>query len=137
MAQHYSTLELSSPAITVALFESVGINCASLDTGTGQCSPMSYLGDGNSQNGGFSNAHQALVTGPIGQPVRGYVYDTIFQTGRHTDGSNYLLADGHAKYLKGAAVSPGVFPKTTTCDQDQAGCQIFGAQLSTRPVRIW
>ncbi len=28
-------------------------------------------------------------------------------TGRHTDGSNFLAADGHVKWLRGAAVSPG------------------------------
>ncbi len=28
-------------------------------------------------------------------------------TGRHTDGSNFLAADGHVKWLRGSAVSPG------------------------------
>jgi len=28
-------------------------------------------------------------------------------TGRHSDGANYLLADGHAKWLRGASVSSG------------------------------
>jgi prepilin-type processing-associated H-X9-DG protein len=28
-------------------------------------------------------------------------------TGRHTDGSNFLFADGHVKWLRGSAISPG------------------------------
>lgn len=29
------------------------------------------------------------------------------QTGIHSDGSNFLLGDGHAKWMRGPAVSPG------------------------------
>jgi len=29
------------------------------------------------------------------------------KTGRHNDGSNYILADGHAKWMKATAISPG------------------------------
>ena len=31
-----------------------------------------------------------------------------YSTGRHLDGSNYLMADGHVKWLRGDAVSTGV-----------------------------
>ena len=30
------------------------------------------------------------------------------QDGRHTDGSNFLLSDGHVKWLRSTAVSPGL-----------------------------
>jgi len=30
-----------------------------------------------------------------------------YATGRHLDGSNYLMADGHVKWLRGEVVSPG------------------------------
>ena len=35
------------------------------------------------------------------------------QTGRHSDGSNFLAEDGHVKWLHGAAVSPGVTAATS------------------------
>ena len=34
-----------------------------------------------------------------------YFYDA--QTGRHSDGSNFLFADGHAKWARGSAISAG------------------------------
>jgi prepilin-type processing-associated H-X9-DG protein len=37
--------------------------------------------------------------------------------GRHLEGANYSFADGHVKWLKGASVSPGYAPKTTTAPQ--------------------
>lgn len=37
--------------------------------------------------------------------------------GRHLEGANYSFADGHVKWLKGASVSPGYAPKTTTAAQ--------------------
>ncbi len=36
---------------------------------------------------------------------------------RHTDQSNYLMADGHVKWLHGAAVSPGINAVNSTDDQ--------------------
>lgn len=40
-------------------------------------------------------------------------------TGRHTDGANYCLADGHAKYILPARVSPGYGNNDANCDQGQ------------------
>lgn len=34
----------------------------------------------------------------------------LTRTGRHSDGANYLLADGHVKWLKGQQVSAGALP---------------------------
>ena len=42
--------------------------------------------------GGFAPSNSFFFTG---------------QTGIHTDGSNFLAADGHVKWLRGSAVSPG------------------------------
>jgi prepilin-type N-terminal cleavage/methylation domain-containing protein/prepilin-type processing-associated H-X9-DG protein len=39
-------------------------------------------------------------------------------TGRHTDGSNFILGDGHVKWLRGSAVSSGFPPQTPDCNQD-------------------
>jgi prepilin-type N-terminal cleavage/methylation domain-containing protein/prepilin-type processing-associated H-X9-DG protein len=36
---------------------------------------------------------------------------------RHTNNSNYLMSDGHVKWLQGAVVSPGLNAPTATTDQ--------------------
>ena len=40
-----------------------------------------------------------------------------YQNPRHTDQSNYLMADGHVKWLRGAVVSPGINALNSTDDQ--------------------
>jgi prepilin-type N-terminal cleavage/methylation domain-containing protein/prepilin-type processing-associated H-X9-DG protein len=42
-------------------------------------------------------------------------------TGRHTDGSIFLLCDGHAKWLRGAAVSGGFNATAQDCNQNGTG----------------
>jgi prepilin-type N-terminal cleavage/methylation domain-containing protein/prepilin-type processing-associated H-X9-DG protein len=44
-----------------------------------------------------------------------------FLDGRHTDGSNWLLADGHVKWLRPSAVSPGGNAATQTTNQVDGG----------------
>jgi prepilin-type N-terminal cleavage/methylation domain-containing protein/prepilin-type processing-associated H-X9-DG protein len=41
-----------------------------------------------------------------------------YSTGRHLDGSNFLMADGHVKWLKGEAVSTGKAALASTNPQD-------------------
>ena len=38
-------------------------------------------------------------------------------TGRHTDGSNFLATDGHVKWLRGIAISPGAAASSPTVAQ--------------------
>ena len=66
------------------------------------------------------------ATGTLG----GRAFNSSFQdqpTGRHTDGSNFIFCDGHAKWLRGASVSSGVTPDLSTCNQDDVpavtGCE--------------
>jgi prepilin-type N-terminal cleavage/methylation domain-containing protein/prepilin-type processing-associated H-X9-DG protein len=61
----------------------------------------------NSAIGGSTNGAgpAQYVTGALGSNTIGSSFAAA--TGRHNDGSNYLLGDGHAKWLRGAAVSPG------------------------------
>jgi prepilin-type N-terminal cleavage/methylation domain-containing protein/prepilin-type processing-associated H-X9-DG protein len=40
--------------------------------------------------------------------------------GRHNDGSNFLLADGHTHWLKGSAISSGLNASAPDCGQDNA-----------------
>ena len=58
--------------------------------------------------------------------------------GRHNDGSNFLLGDGHAKWLKGLAVSSGLDASGPACFQDnnppRTGCDgPFHAAGTTAP----
>ena len=62
----------------------------------------------NSANGGYQFQSTKYATGSLGgiTPTNGTTY-FLSTTGRHTDGSNFLAADGHVKWLRGSAVSPG------------------------------
>jgi prepilin-type processing-associated H-X9-DG protein len=39
-------------------------------------------------------------------------------TGLHTDGSNFAMADGHVKWMRGTAVSPGYIAQSAANGQD-------------------
>ena len=58
-----------------------------------------------------------LQTGLMGERQNAAVYRDPVKapTGRHSDGSNFLAADAHVKWLRGAAVSTG-FSSTTAED---------------------
>ncbi len=66
----------------------------------------------------FENRNSKYVTGPMGNitPTHGTTYYTGL-TGIHTDGSNFLATDGHVKWLRGPAVSPGHTASTATAAQ--------------------
>ena len=105
---------ISSPAKTILLSECVagtaaiaapGEGCATNNC-AGQFSPATtgnFFFDGEG-NGGNSD----IVKGATGT-LSGYGTTNIQNVlGRHTSGgSNYVFTDGHAKYLRGASVSPG------------------------------
>jgi prepilin-type processing-associated H-X9-DG protein len=120
---------MTSPAKTVLFDECIGsavaINQpnegASLANGMnnssapGEFSPAStgnafFTGEGN---GGVSTVVKA-DTGYFTTNVAGTLYpltlDINKQTGRHTNGANYVMADGHAKWFQPAAVCPGGNP---------------------------
>jgi prepilin-type processing-associated H-X9-DG protein len=76
--------------------------------------------DGIGGGSGASNSYEqqdqeSFETGPlVGGYQSGAANGCAFQTGRHTNGSNFLLADGHAKWLRGTQVSAGDNALTTT-----------------------
>ena len=112
--------KLQSPAKTVQLFEVInapGIvanDVPGADTaagGDGVCD-LNYIHT-RYATGVFPNVTGASVGN--GAANR---YDSL--TGRHTDGSNFLLADGHVKWLRASAVSAGQ-DNTTAGDQGTSG----------------
>ncbi|MEO7717363.1 MAG: DUF1559 domain-containing protein [Capsulimonas sp.] len=103
----------NSPAKTVLLFECEG-------QGADLLSPLetnSAGGWGPDRCAGYldqAGPNIAYSSGPMGNPVpasngcglpaKGY---WVSATGRHTDLSNFAMADGHVKALRGTSVSPG------------------------------
>jgi prepilin-type N-terminal cleavage/methylation domain-containing protein/prepilin-type processing-associated H-X9-DG protein len=111
----------SAPAKTVMLFEVRGIhgNLASpTEAGSNIVSSVANganngnnlalypFGNGNGQGGD-------LVTGPLGNNAA-----TGAPTPRHFDGANYLMCDGHVKWFRGSAVSPGSVAFSESCNQN-------------------
>jgi len=101
-----------APASTVLLFETQNEQVL-LANQTDQGSPSgrgmydygnSLTGENGPQGKPFSGYTNAIyATGNIG----GYTLTTIPQGAVHTNGANYLLADGHAKFAIGNNVSGG------------------------------
>ncbi len=121
---------ISAPAATVALTEVQGVyadltNTADDPDPTGTYGSQEADGGDNGDGGIYNlNNHNAYyVNSPVGgkglgNPARSSSY---FHLARHSDGSNFLLADGHVKYFPAARVSPGFNNSSATCGQDQAG----------------
>ena len=102
--------QLLGPANTVQLFEvtAVATNVAlDLNGGNGSAGGdgVCDLGNYNSKGIRYATGVFGNVTGATVGSSAGKRYDAL--TGRHSDGSNYLLADGHVKWLRATAVSAG------------------------------
>ena len=106
----------NGPASTVLLFEIQGNTSNNTDIGvpiTTTTGPTvtennSGIGIGSAGWGGgkpqTDYGHAIYATGNIG----GYTLVSVNgTTGIHSDGSNYLACDGHAKWMRGAGVSGG------------------------------
>ena len=117
--------KLQAPASTVQLFEVTNVsgivanNGPGVDTaagGDGVCD-LNYA-QARYATGVFNN-----VTGASVGHGGSNRYDSL--TGRHTDGSNFLLADGHVKWLRASAVSAGQ-TNPTVGDQGTSGAAACG-----------
>ncbi len=105
--------QINSPANTVLLFEdtqkSADIDLSINNNGgfpqDAGSSGIGYSGDGD---GKFAGGAWHYATGYLGgvTPATPNDFDNKI-TGRHTDGSNFLMNDGHVKWLRGSAISPG------------------------------
>ena len=119
--------QFNSPAKTVLLFEVTGVTAdptnpqevlSSGDYLTFQDDLNSY---GNGSRAGKPVTGNMTQTCPMG-------VTTFSKGGLHSDGSNFL-ADGHVKWLRGTAVSPG--GKAASATNPQTACQAAGTQDST------
>jgi len=127
--------QFTSPASTVELFEVQGpiapVTLSYVSTGTSDGTTAAVAAPAlNSSGTGSSFADNGLLLdgatgvtfatsnfiGRTGIPVGGFTNGNAL----HTGGANYLMADGHAKWLRGAAVSAG-FTATATNAQQVVG----------------
>jgi len=137
----------SAPASTVLLFEVSGdcyfhanlINEGNSPSGRGM---YDYGNSKISANGSLSKPSAAYgqvvySTGNIG----GYTLTTIPAGSIHTSGSNYLLADGHAKWAIGSNVSGG-YPAPTpgtaqTNPTANTSASTAGTAAGTSSMQLW
>jgi len=129
----YTSASFTSPAVTVLLCE------AASDYAQLSATPDIYFnGVHNHASPGTNgvSAYDNISTGGSGILEIGFTAGNrnaatnanFPDNGRHTDGSNYLLADGHVKWFKGSAVSTGWRAVTSPSDaQDAAGHSPYAA----------
>jgi len=139
-----SNAQMAAPSKTVVLFEVQGSgNYSPVDEEVatqGGCGG-SPAGDGLGQNfdpTGFqsqSTASNAKSNDGLLKYATGYLNGATLNlgqygspTGRHQGGSNFIMADGHAKWLLPESVSPGFTAASSTANQiDQTAAGGFAA----------
>lgn len=102
----------NSPSKTVLLCEVTNnlADVTSINEGQTNTPPATHLSVVTNGSGGCLgitlnnyDAAARLSTGPVDLDTAGL----DGTTGRHTDAANYLLVDGHAKWIRGASISVG------------------------------
>jgi prepilin-type N-terminal cleavage/methylation domain-containing protein/prepilin-type processing-associated H-X9-DG protein len=124
-----SLAALNAPPHSVLLFEVSGVTAAvtePLEGGLGASSGRYFSASGNGLDHRLY-AHKDVRSGLDNQYATGYLgtrtppdpAQTQFTpaTGRHGGGSNFLLADGHVRWLRGARVSSGLNASSESCHQ--------------------
>jgi prepilin-type N-terminal cleavage/methylation domain-containing protein/prepilin-type processing-associated H-X9-DG protein len=137
----YSQAQLNSPANSVMLFEMFGSGNYDVSTEilpAAQGGTLDYCGGSASGNGvgsqyfapisgGYSTTNGTMMLATGYNPaqyaaVQAFSSGNIAQmgqaAGRHIGGSNYVFADGHAKFLRPTQVSFGANASTETSQQD-------------------
>ena len=118
--------QLAAPSNTVEVTESLACSPVTSDpsvsgeSASSAINGLAYNGAGNNIYGGTpyniaGTVCTNLATGDLAG-VSGYS-----QPARHTGGANYLLTDGHVKWLRPVVVSPGFNAATSTTDQTTSG----------------
>lgn len=133
-AQGAAASLFNAPTNTVLLFEVSGAQSDVTKEGNGAGSGDTSVdnespsGNGNGVTMGGTDTYQ---TGPLGSPAK--MPANTSTTGRHTDGSDFLMSDGHVKWLRGAAVSGGATNPSSGCAQDTDGSPC-AADTTLRPA---
>jgi len=153
----FSLASLAAPARSILLFDVAGVTANAADsregTGPGGREGNCFLPDGTGAGSCFSASGNGLdnrlyaqdaqasllnqyATGLLGGRLPPVPQATQFQnaSGRHGGGSNFLMADGHALWLRGGTVSTGINANAEDCPQDnippRAGCAAAPGSLS-------
>lgn len=122
--------QLNASALTVLAFEvnNNAVNSADAQAGTERDSVGGNVDSGDVDRGflGTSNtigfANLKVATGYMAGRTDSNYFTAPDGTPRHFDGSNFLFADGHVKFLKPAFVSPGTAaPSHAACASTAAG----------------
>jgi prepilin-type processing-associated H-X9-DG protein len=104
---------LKQTAKTVLLLETTGNN-ADVTVYETVTTAMSVSADGLSANiTGSQSSTPFLATGPMDNGSTCTTAYTACQA-RHLEGANYAMADGHVKWFRSSAVSPGIKAATET-----------------------
>ncbi|HEY3331785.1 MAG TPA: prepilin-type N-terminal cleavage/methylation domain-containing protein [Capsulimonadaceae bacterium] len=114
--------QMTSPALTVALFESQYTMLGIIGSRVSEYETTSTAANGDPANppscpgtaGVFNQSGScSYATGPFWNPIRSAVPASYTASNaRHNDGAVYLAADGHARWLMGTQVSNGTTPYT-------------------------
>ena len=130
---------LNAASRSVLLFEVADVAVNLTDPLEGTASGDTTGTNFSATSNGLDNrlyAQKAFITSIQNQYATGYLGGrmpfnlaaTQFfdPNGRHMNGADYLLADGHAKWLRGTTVSSGLTALAARCSQDnlppQSGC---------------
>ncbi|HZT43436.1 MAG TPA: DUF1559 domain-containing protein [Chthonomonadaceae bacterium] len=132
--------QLTAPTRSILLFEVSNVSANVADDREGADSQGWQLGRNFSAAGNgldnrlyaqvtfFTSIENQYATGYLGgrKPFDPSATQFADPQGRHADGSNFLLGDGHAQWLRGAAVSSGLNAVNEFCSQDNqpavSGC---------------
>jgi prepilin-type processing-associated H-X9-DG protein len=131
--QYNNISSWASPSRTMAIAEMVGHTFPTDVTQQEWTSPFMYPDDPRPSGWDYPGQGKSATGALGGRPFDSWGQDA--PTGRHTDGSNFVLCDGHSKWIRGENVSDGGdIPLLSTCNQDNTpavtGCANPGSRGS-------
>jgi prepilin-type N-terminal cleavage/methylation domain-containing protein/prepilin-type processing-associated H-X9-DG protein len=133
--------QLNSPAVTVELSEVEGVTAAITTPNEASPSNVGHYSPSFDGNGNYPRSTVPVLTSPdqgseeTGQLGPGAsVTDMNPAVGIHTSGSNYLMCDGHVKWLRGTNVSGGDIAPNATFVASTGGGNSDGTSANVHTV---